>query len=113
LRATRVGTTVPERLDIGRLSPQLYDDQRIVGLAPPFARSDRVDGSGGALFDRCATACRRVAQSRIWSTVLPLVQRSAWGVRPLRANVTERIDNAFSDETVTQNLGYYQVPGYY
>jgi hypothetical protein len=80
-RATRIGTTDVPSLDIRRLAPQVYNDQRIVGLAPPFARSDRVDGSGGAL---CLTALRgayrRVAQSRICTTVYSPAQRSQWGL---------------------------------
>jgi hypothetical protein len=40
-----------EGFGIRRLAPQLYYDQRIVGLAPHFVGSDRVDGSGfGAIF---------------------------------------------------------------
>ena len=48
--------------------------------APPFTGSDRVNGSGGAL---CLTALRgayrRVAQSRICTTVLLPAQKIAWG----------------------------------
>ncbi len=91
----------------------------MIQVMPPFVGSDRVNGSGGAL---CLTALRgayrRVAQSRICTTVLrlaqtaatfrelrsdlwikgsaiqvgirPLLSRTAWGVRPLRSTCQER-----------------------
>src|SRR5262249_5108118 len=84
LRAIRVGTT-----DFPRGSPSgdlLHNFTTTNGSLVSRRLSlvaNRVDGSGGALFDRCATAYRRVAQSRICTTVYTPAQSSRWGVRPL------------------------------
>jgi hypothetical protein len=70
--------------------------------------SDRVDGSGDAL---CLTALRgayrRVAQSRICTTVLLLAQKGAWGVRPLRAS--QRITSDYLKVMVAQTVCFFQI----
>jgi hypothetical protein len=58
-----------------------------------------------ALFDRYREAYRRVAQSRICTTVLLLAQKDAWGVRPLR---TESLTRNYSrDRPCTQSMSEY------
>jgi hypothetical protein len=85
-----------------------------IDLAPPFVGSDRVDGSGcalcdrsassvpawtkavpSALFDRYREAYRRVAQSRICTTVLLLAQKRAMGGEAAFALSPAKVENHF------------------
>jgi hypothetical protein len=59
------------------------------------------------VINRFASAYRRVAQSRICTTVLLLAQKGAWGVRPLRAS--QRITSDYLKVMVAQTVCFFQI----
>ena len=73
-------------------------------VAPPFTGNDRVNGPGGAL---CLTALRgayrRVAQSRICTTVLRLARTIAVGVEAASARLVVGANHSDSNN-VAQNV---------